>query len=185
MWCALFGQACLLPTSIFLTNKSGYPVLSRAHQKVVTTLYTVRPCSPRVVVERAAPSPSPLCCSRLLTASVVAITSLPPQRKCQFIITGRARAGRMRHYLDVRCCARPCYNVVLRPCRIAAALTWHPFPLHVRAQYVEHLFSTLPDVTEQEEFEGPYLDYLQMPLQPLADNLESQTCVASTPSRTR
>ena len=35
-------QACLLPTSIFLTNKSGYPVLSRAHQKVITTLYTVR-----------------------------------------------------------------------------------------------------------------------------------------------
>jgi len=33
----------------------------------------------------------------------------------------------------------------------------------------------MPDVTDQEEFENPYLDYLQMPLQPLADNLESQT----------
>lgn len=47
--------------------------------------------------------------------------------------------------------------------------------LWLAGQYIEHLFTTLPKVSEQEEFEGPYLDYLQMPLQPLADNLESQT----------
>lgn len=47
---AVVVQACLLPTSIFLTNKSGYPVLSRAHQKVITTLYTVRVSAGLVLV---------------------------------------------------------------------------------------------------------------------------------------
>jgi len=30
-------------------------------------------------------------------------------------------------------------------------------------------------MTEQEQFEAPYFDYLQVPLQPLQDNLESRT----------
>ena len=42
-------------------------------------------------------------------------------------------------------------------------------------QYVEHLYRQLPDPTEEQRFERPYLDYLQAPLQPLMDNLESQT----------
>ena len=39
-----FGEpikACIVPTSIFLTNKKGYPVLSRAHQAVVKRLFKV------------------------------------------------------------------------------------------------------------------------------------------------
>jgi protein arginine N-methyltransferase 5 len=42
-------------------------------------------------------------------------------------------------------------------------------------QYVRYLFRKQPRMTEQELFEAPYLDYLQAPLQPLMDNLESQT----------
>mmetsp|Transcript_36220 Transcript_36220/g.88480 ORF Transcript_36220/g.88480 Transcript_36220/m.88480 type:complete len:558 (-) Transcript_36220:1834-3507(-) len=42
-------------------------------------------------------------------------------------------------------------------------------------QYLSHLFGKQPAATEAETFEAPYHDYLQAPLQPLADNLESQT----------
>ena len=42
-------------------------------------------------------------------------------------------------------------------------------------QYLEHLRLRLFPVSEQDRFEAPYYDYLQAPLQPLMDNLESQT----------
>lgn len=41
--------------------------------------------------------------------------------------------------------------------------------------YIRHLHSQMPRLSEKEEFESPYYDYLQAPLQPLMDNLESQT----------
>lgn len=41
-------------------------------------------------------------------------------------------------------------------------------------QYLAYLATQLPPKTEQETFEAPYYDRLQVPLQPLADNLESQ-----------
>eukprot|EP00658_Telonema_sp_P-2_P036974 TRINITY_DN26643_c0_g1_i3.p1 TRINITY_DN26643_c0_g1~~TRINITY_DN26643_c0_g1_i3.p1 ORF type:complete len:489 (-),score=98.64 TRINITY_DN26643_c0_g1_i3:169-1635(-) len=41
-------------------------------------------------------------------------------------------------------------------------------------QYVRWLCRQQPQ-TQQEQFEAPYADYLQMPLQPLQDNLESAT----------
>lgn len=34
-------KAAILPTSIFLTNKKGFPVLSKAHQHVVFSLFKV------------------------------------------------------------------------------------------------------------------------------------------------
>mmetsp|Transcript_9403 Transcript_9403/g.28346 ORF Transcript_9403/g.28346 Transcript_9403/m.28346 type:complete len:651 (-) Transcript_9403:1001-2953(-) len=40
-------------------------------------------------------------------------------------------------------------------------------------QYLGHLFGKLPSATDAERFEAPYYDYLQSPLQPLTDNLES------------
>lgn len=32
-------KAAVLPTSIFLTNKKGFPVLSKAHQRIVFSLF--------------------------------------------------------------------------------------------------------------------------------------------------
>eukprot|EP00189_Rhodosorus_marinus_P013204 CAMPEP_0184744622 /NCGR_PEP_ID=MMETSP0315-20130426/7327_1 /TAXON_ID=101924 /ORGANISM="Rhodosorus marinus, Strain UTEX LB 2760" /LENGTH=610 /DNA_ID=CAMNT_0027216379 /DNA_START=105 /DNA_END=1938 /DNA_ORIENTATION=- len=40
-------------------------------------------------------------------------------------------------------------------------------------QYLGYLFGKQPASTEAERFEAPYQDFLQSPLQPLADNLES------------
>ncbi|DAZ97411.1 TPA: hypothetical protein N0F65_011295 [Lagenidium giganteum] len=42
-------------------------------------------------------------------------------------------------------------------------------------QYLHYLHSKKPAVDAKALFEAPYLDYLQAPLQPLMDNLESQT----------
>jgi len=96
-------KAIIFPTSIFLTNKKGFPVLSKPHQLFVLEMY---------------------------------------QFKIQVILKGRARhAGGYEIYL----------------------------------QYLEHLRLKLFPVPEQDRFESPYYDYLQAPLQPLMDNLESQT----------
>ncbi|EGG17930.1 protein arginine methyltransferase [Cavenderia fasciculata] len=42
-------------------------------------------------------------------------------------------------------------------------------------QYIQFLHSNQSPMSDQECLEQPYLDYLQAPLQPLMDNLESQT----------
>ncbi len=40
-WCGEPIKALIVPTSVFLTNKKGYPVLSRAHQAFVKRCYKV------------------------------------------------------------------------------------------------------------------------------------------------
>ncbi|CAM9392438.1 unnamed protein product, partial [Scytosiphon promiscuus] len=96
-------KAVIVPTSVFLTNKKGFPTLSRRHQDFVTAMI---------------------------------------KQKVQFVIKGRA------HH----------------------ASGYLPY-----LQYLEHLRTRMPAPKEHENFEAPYLDYLQAPLQPLMDNLESQT----------
>ena len=43
-------------------------------------------------------------------------------------------------------------------------------------QYLEYLMTNLEDMDSVERFAKGYEDYLQAPLQPLMDNLESQVC---------
>ena len=42
-------------------------------------------------------------------------------------------------------------------------------------QYLNHLGSRVAELSDSEKLEKPYRDFLQAPLQPLSDNLESQT----------
>eukprot|EP01138_Halocafeteria_seosinensis_P002613 gb/GECG01002671.1/.p1 GENE.gb/GECG01002671.1/~~gb/GECG01002671.1/.p1 ORF type:complete len:685 (+),score=75.98 gb/GECG01002671.1/:1-2055(+) len=96
-------KAAILPTGIFLTNKQGYPTLTKRHQNFVRSLYNLG---------------------------------------IQFII--RPKHGEqveLRHYL----------------------------------QYIAHAISKLPPKTDKDEFEEPYYDVLQSPLQPLKDHLDSST----------
>ncbi|XP_069489949.1 protein arginine N-methyltransferase 5 [Ambystoma mexicanum] len=97
-------KAAILPTSIFLTNKKGFPVLAKSHQRLIF---------------------------RLLKLEV------------QFIITGT------NHHSEKDFC---CY-----------------------LQYLEYLSQNRPPPNAYEMFAKGYEDYLQSPLQPLMDNLESQT----------
>uniref|UniRef100_A0A8C4HGT5 Protein arginine N-methyltransferase 5 n=1 Tax=Dicentrarchus labrax TaxID=13489 RepID=A0A8C4HGT5_DICLA len=97
-------KAAILPTSIFLTNKKGFPVLSKAHQRIIFSLFKL---------------------------------------EAQFIFTGTSRHTEkdFRSYL----------------------------------QYLEYLNQNRPAPNAYELFAKGYEDYLQSPLQPLMDNLESQT----------
>ncbi|XP_058872840.1 protein arginine N-methyltransferase 5 [Acipenser ruthenus] len=97
-------KAAILPTSIFLTNKKGFPVLSKLHQRIIFRLFKL---------------------------------------DAQFIFTGSNRHSdkEFRSYL----------------------------------QYLQYLNENRPAPNSYEVFAKGYEDYLQSPLQPLMDNLESQT----------
>merc|ERR550517_33800 len=91
-----------VPTSMFLTNKKGYPVLSRQHQTLIR---------------------------RFVHLDI------------QIIVRGPARGHDIKLY----------------------------------QQYLEHLYQQVPVGDPLQQFARGYEDYLQCPLQPLSDNLESQT----------
>uniref|UniRef100_A0A8C2SYI2 Protein arginine N-methyltransferase 5 n=1 Tax=Coturnix japonica TaxID=93934 RepID=A0A8C2SYI2_COTJA len=97
-------RAAILPTSIFLTNKKGFPVLSRPHQRLL---------------------------GRLLKLEVQVVLWGAPHHE--------------------------------------------PKPLSSYLQYLEHVGQNRPPPSAYELFARGYEDYLQCPLQPLMDNLESQT----------
>lgn len=96
-------QAVIIPTSVFLTNRKGYPALSQRHQKFFTDLFKFN---------------------------------------VQYYFAGRPRhRGSFLPYV----------------------------------QYMHFLYGKRDALDSKALFEAPYLDYLQAPLQPLMDNLESQT----------
>ncbi|NXD46904.1 ANM5 methyltransferase, partial [Copsychus sechellarum] len=97
-------KAALLPTRLFLTNKKGFPVLGRGHQRLLV---------------------------QLLKLDV------------QIILQGSPHHGGR--------------------------------PLSAYLQYLEHLGQHRPPPSAYELYARGYEDYLQSPLQPLMDNLESQT----------
>ncbi|CAK9828995.1 Protein arginine N-methyltransferase 5 [Anthophora retusa] len=94
---------CLIfPTTLFITNKKGYPVLSRAHQALVTKFSML---------------------------------------EVQFVLTGACRYQSITYYHN----------------------------------YLEYLWKACEMNGPVERYAKGYEDYLQCPLQPLMDNLESQT----------
>ncbi|XP_075685045.1 protein arginine N-methyltransferase 5 [Rhinoderma darwinii] len=97
-------KAAILPTSIFLTNKKGFPVLSKVHQHLIFRLFKL---------------------------------------EVQFVISGS------HHHSE------------------------KDFSSYL--QYLEYLSQNRPSPNAYEMFAKGYEDYLQSPLQPLMDNLESQT----------
>ncbi|XP_056382785.1 protein arginine N-methyltransferase 5 isoform X1 [Hyla sarda] len=97
-------KAAILPTSIFLTNKKGFPVLSKLHQRLIFRLFKL---------------------------------------EVQFVISGA------HHHSEKDFCSY--------------------------LQYLEYLSQNRPPPNSYEMFAKGYEDYLQSPLQPLMDNLESQT----------
>ena len=96
-------RAVFIDTKAFLTNRAMYPVLPKAHQRVLQQLLRLG---------------------------------------AQPIITGHCRSS--KGYLSY-------------------------------AQYLAHMYKTSPPKSVIENFAAGYEDTLQCPLQPLMDNLESQT----------
>ena len=95
-------KALIIPTNIFMTNKRGYPVLSKETQNVLQKFFKMN---------------------------------------VQFIISGAVLHKNVMYYY----------------------------------QYLDHLYTTQDTSDSVEQFAKGYEDYLQTPLQPLMENLESQT----------
>ncbi|RWS17186.1 protein arginine N-methyltransferase 5-like protein, partial [Dinothrombium tinctorium] len=98
-------KCIVIPTSMFMTNRKGYPVLSRSYQQFIHFL-----------VDKMA-------------------------RDVQFIVKGLNKHSDIMHY----------------------------------AQYLEHIRAMQLPTDSVSRFARGYEDYLQIPLQPLMDNLESCT----------
>lgn len=79
-------KAAILPTSIFLTNKKGFPVLSKAHQRVLFRLFKVSVTN----------------MSRSFNSVRLSNNLRPPQLEAQFIFTGANRHSEkdLRSYLQ-------------------------------------------------------------------------------------
>mmetsp|Transcript_47673 Transcript_47673/g.123066 ORF Transcript_47673/g.123066 Transcript_47673/m.123066 type:complete len:616 (-) Transcript_47673:65-1912(-) len=105
-WLAEPVRAVLVPGDIFLTNKQGFPVLSKRHKAFLVSCFRYR--------------------------VQVILAGLPEEKSAD------PETDKYLHY-------------------------------------IARLFQSKPALTPQEQFELPYHDYLQAPLQPLQDNLESQT----------
>ncbi|KAK6176914.1 hypothetical protein SNE40_015120 [Patella caerulea] len=103
-WLSEPVKVVLISTSVFITNKKGYPVLPKQHQMYLRQLFKL---------------------------------------DIQLILTGSDRHADkgLRSY----------------------------------QQYLDHLWQTQPQPDQVGQFAKGYEDYLQSPLQPLMDNLESQT----------
>ncbi|KAH3763290.1 protein arginine N-methyltransferase 1.5 [Pelomyxa schiedti] len=102
-WCGEPVKALIIPTSVFMRNAKGFPVLDQRHQRFLMSMF---------------------------------------DHDVQVILTGQPH---------------------------------HASGLVPYKAFLQTLYSRLPAVPYQDQAELSYLDYLQAPLQPLADNLESQT----------
>ena len=120
-WCGEPVAMVTVPTATFLTNKKGYPTLSRRHQAAFSRLMRLKP---KLVV----------------SGREDGLRGMPNEVGAGTLSAEAAAEG------------------------IGAYL-----------QYICFLISKLPPETDHSRLEAPYYDYLQAPLQPLADDLESST----------
>jgi protein arginine N-methyltransferase 5 len=156
-------RTLILPTSIFLTNAKGYPVLSKRHQRFVRSFF---PSAAHVsfvisgsgLLATPTPKPSSLSSSNRstavdTTANPIATSSIDPFQKPITSALPPSSASKK---------GGPSPPVPSRAQSVS-----------VYQQYLAHLARIHPPLSELEVFEQPYWDYLQTPLQPLMDHLES------------
>ncbi|GIL73292.1 hypothetical protein Vretimale_4879 [Volvox reticuliferus] len=138
-WCGEPVKAILLPTSVFITNKRGYPVLPKGHQDMLAAFFKLG--VQVVLTGEACHSVASPANVGAATAGGTAVAVGPDGEPLGFNITNPGEFHPLRPYWEYLC----------------------------------FLFRRLEAVGEQERQETSYRDYLQVPLQPLQDNLESQT----------
>ncbi|KAK9820236.1 hypothetical protein WJX72_007776 [[Myrmecia] bisecta] len=125
-------KVIVVPTSIFVTNKRGYPTLTRPHQEVLALFMS---------------------------------------HNVQVILSGDAK-----HQAPESAEAASNGEVaVAQPEGASLHFAGETHPLRIYWDYLSYLFRKQQGPSEQEQLELGYRDYLQAPLQPLQDNLESQT----------
>eukprot|EP00918_Siedleckia_nematoides_P102156 GHVU01223240.1.p1 GENE.GHVU01223240.1~~GHVU01223240.1.p1 ORF type:complete len:718 (+),score=104.90 GHVU01223240.1:53-2155(+) len=122
-WLAEPVKCVILPTSLFLANRKGWPVLPVSLKQLLQNLFRRR--VQVVIRQNDAPAEFPP-------------LGLSKDEEGSFLPGGERS---IQHYVN----------------------------------YVAKLFQALPELSEAELFEHAYRDYLQIPLQPLYEDLESQT----------
>ncbi|KAK9801379.1 hypothetical protein WJX73_003164 [Symbiochloris irregularis] len=131
-WFAEPVKALLLPSSVFVTNRKGFPTLPKSHQALLLQFFGFG--------------------VQVILTGLPESSSEPPSSGgggAWTVVTG-SNGGR-----------------VLPPRQDSSARQhW---------EYLSFLFRRPEPVAQQEQMEMGYRDFLQVPLQPLQDNLESQT----------
>eukprot|EP00850_Spirogloea_muscicola_P017646 SM000154S01381 [mRNA] locus=s154:56254:62451:- [translate_table: standard] len=166
----------------FLTNKRGFPCLSKRHQALVATLFEhsiqVDTSDGEANVHKwknigsIAPAGAARK-SKFGQPEYAALPNLIPFRQqVNVVISGEtlhAAAG-----VDGPANSESSGNASETvDNRVELVVPKHP--LRPYLEYVAHLYRKLEPLLEQERFEMGYRDFLQAPLQPLMDNLEAQT----------
>ena len=142
-----------LTSSTFLKNKGGHPVLSKAHQVMIARYMRLK-MPPWILLSDVGPIPGLEGPLQYPTADGFPSPSATADASRESSPTPAEGAGNPRE-------SQKPYP---RPKDLAAHLV-----------YIRHLQRNQPARTTIERFGSGYQDYLQAPLQPLADNLESVT----------
>ena len=146
-----------LPSSTFLKNQGGYPVLGKTHQNLIYRYMRLR-FAPWILLTDVGPIPDVKDPS---SPASTAVGSLSPNMALDAGLSDDPRSP--------------------TPAEAAAAglasadtkkRDKDPVP---HLSYMRHLQRNQPIRTAMERFGSGYQDYLQAPLQPLSDNLESVT----------
>ncbi|KAI9885696.1 MAG: NAD(+) kinase [Watsoniomyces obsoletus] len=146
-----------LPSTTFLKNKSGYPVLSKAHQALIYRYMRLR-YPPWLVLTDVGPiqdenlrNSSPSEATNLLSPSL-SVDTVVSESSNDFPTPNEARTRQTTSDFRPR--------------------SKDPTP---HLSYIRYLQRNQPGLSIIERFASGYQDYLQAPLQPLTENLESVT----------
>ena len=149
-------KAVLIPTHVFGSNKRGFPILTKSHQEavqaffgmgvqIVVTGVRVHEIPKEIEAGPSPPAPSPT----------------PPSAGPPGLTLGS--------FLPPSALSDPPLGFSIHN---PVGENHELKPYH---DYLSFLFRKMESVSDQDRAESEYRDYLQAPLQPLQDNLESST----------
>ncbi|KAI8473882.1 MAG: PRMT5 arginine-N-methyltransferase-domain-containing protein [Monoraphidium minutum] len=158
-------KALALPTAVFGTNKRGYPVLSKAHQDLLSLGFRhgVQVVLTGGPLHRVAPAPTP------------PPPPPPPRAPAASSSASPAAASASDPPLPAAAAAGPAAAGAAAPGDFPIINPGEAHGLRPYWEYLCYAFRRVEDPSAAEALEAGYRDYLQAPLQPLMDNLESQT----------
>lgn len=147
-WFAESLRLLSFTSNTFVKNKGGHPVLSKSHQHLITRYMRVKN-APWIILTDVSPIPD--------VEPGFAYTSPTTPMQGESPASAPTPAGIVEHQKKQQSMAQKIKDA-----------TAHLI-------YIRHLQRNQPPRTTVERFGAGYQDYLQAPLQPLADNLESVT----------
>lgn len=153
-------KAVIVQTDAFLTNRRGYPTLSKRHQEFL--VHAFRRNIQVVLAGEAKHSPDP---EHPEPSTAAPLPPPPPSPPSSSRVVA---SGGATEYPSLAESASMLTTTVNAP-------PLSSNPVRVYWEYLSFLFRKQPVTGETDTLEFAYRDFLQAPLQPLQDNLESQT----------